>query len=331
MTRHAIAIIGGGVAGLTAARHLASTQTVTVFDKARGPGGRLANRRRAGFAFDFGAQFFTARDPRFLTEITALRGAGVVAPWHCRFAEIEHGRVQTQRVWHDEPAHFVATGRMSALAAHWAAGLDVRQSTRITALRQDGPCWLLHSEEGGIFGPYDFVVLALPAAQAAGLLPRNSTLHARAAAASMQGCYALMLGFDASLDPGFDAALVRGEVLSWLSLCQSRPGHQAQPGLVALSSNGWAEAHMDHPAAFVRHAMRGELETILGRPLQPVHEDLHRWRYANCPTAADETAALDPSHRLALCGDWLRHGRVEAAYLSGLEIAGQVTAALGGY
>ena len=40
---------------------------VTVFDKGRGPGGRLATRRADDLRFDHGAQYFTARDPRFAT------------------------------------------------------------------------------------------------------------------------------------------------------------------------------------------------------------------------------------------------------------------------
>ncbi|MCB5945852.1 NAD(P)/FAD-dependent oxidoreductase [Acidocella sp. KAb 2-4] len=321
MSRPEIAVIGAGVAGLTAARRLAQTCAVTVFDKARGPGGRLANRQRAGFAFDFGAQFFTARAPRFMAEVGRLRAAGIVQPWHCRFAEIEDGRTQHRRDWADEQPHYVATGRMAALATHWAAGLDVRQNTRIAALERVGRGWALLDDAGRRFGPFAFVVLALPAPQAAALLPSDSPLRTRAASADMQGCYALMLGLTAPLDPGFDAAIIRGEVLSWLSLCQSRPGHEGGPGLVALSRNDWAEAHMDSPAETVRAAMQAELETILGHGLEPAHSDLHRWRYANCPPAPAAPPLADGGETLAVCGDWTHHGRVEAAYLSGLETA----------
>ncbi|GBQ41636.1 hypothetical protein SAMN02746095_03334 [Acidocella aminolytica 101 = DSM 11237] len=329
MKQHSVAIIGAGVAGLTAARQLAATQRITLFDKSRGPGGRLANRRRAGYIFDFGAQFFTARDPRFVAEVASLRAAGVVEPWRCRFAEIEDGEVVARRMWGDEHAHFVALERMSALAAHWAEGLDIRYSTLITSLRQDSTCWLLESEEGEIFGPFDFVILALPAAQAAALLPDASPLWARASTAAMLGCYALMLGLNAPIDLSFDAALVRCGVLSWLSVSQSRPGHQGLPSLVALSSNVWAENHMEDPSDQVIQAMREELERFVNQPLQAVHVDLHRWRYANCPASQDITPALDASLRLAICGDWLHHGRVEAAYLTGYDIAFEVMAVFG--
>ena len=64
------AIIGAGMAGLSCARALiAAGQNVDLFDKGRGPGGRMSTRRMetpiGEIRWDHGAQFFTARDDRF--------------------------------------------------------------------------------------------------------------------------------------------------------------------------------------------------------------------------------------------------------------------------
>uniref|UniRef100_UPI0018DF9768 FAD-dependent oxidoreductase n=1 Tax=Neoroseomonas rubea TaxID=2748666 RepID=UPI0018DF9768 len=65
-----IAILGAGLAGLAAARHLAARGVpVRLFDKGRAPGGRLATRRadHAGrrLQFDHGAQYLRAAGPGF--------------------------------------------------------------------------------------------------------------------------------------------------------------------------------------------------------------------------------------------------------------------------
>ena len=77
-----IAIIGAGMAGLTAARALdeAGLQ-VTVFEKGRGLGGRLSTRRGETGQFDHGAAFFTVRHPAFITEAAAWREEGAVEVW----------------------------------------------------------------------------------------------------------------------------------------------------------------------------------------------------------------------------------------------------------
>ena len=59
-------IIGAGMAGLTAANLLQNAGwAVTVVDKSRGVGGRMATRRLGASRFDHGAQFFTVRDAGF--------------------------------------------------------------------------------------------------------------------------------------------------------------------------------------------------------------------------------------------------------------------------
>ena len=67
-----VLIIGAGMAGLSCAAALGSVgHAVTLIDKARGPGGRMSTRRvdtpLGQAAFDHGAQYFTARDPRVFT------------------------------------------------------------------------------------------------------------------------------------------------------------------------------------------------------------------------------------------------------------------------
>lgn len=107
-------IIGGGMAGLSAATALAETGArIVVLDKGRGPGGRMAARRVeiAGeqVSFDHGAQYFTARDPAFREAVAAWEAAGVAARWPAAGAD----------AW-------VGTPGMNACIKHLAAGLDVR-------------------------------------------------------------------------------------------------------------------------------------------------------------------------------------------------------------
>lgn len=322
--RRRIAIIGAGVAGLAAARRLAPAADITLFEKSRGPGGRLAHRRADPFAFDFGAQFITARDPGFRQEADSLAARGLLAPWQCRFAEFEGDRLISTRPWTADNPHFTGVGRMTAIAAAWAEGLEIFRTTRITALRRASEGWFLDSDKGEEFGPFDFALLSIPAAQAADLLPDETPLRELAAMTRMQGCFALMLGFEDLPDLGFDAAMIRGSKLSWLSVSRSRPGHEGGASLVALSANDWADAHIDDPLDGVRETMMAALRPLTGSLGAPRHSDLHRWRYANCGRRAETAQLIDPDRGLGVCGDWTAEGRVEAAFLSGRRAADMI-------
>ena len=78
-----IAIVGAGMAGLSCATRLAALgHEIALFDKGRGPGGRMATRRVEAdgtmLRFDHGAQYFTARDPRFVEQVARWEREGVL-------------------------------------------------------------------------------------------------------------------------------------------------------------------------------------------------------------------------------------------------------------
>ncbi|WP_165772299.1 NAD(P)/FAD-dependent oxidoreductase [Niveispirillum lacus] len=323
-----VAIIGAGVAGLTAARLLSPRIPTVLYDAAASVGGRLATRRCDGHAFDHGAQFFKPRHPRFAAEVRRLVDQGVVAPWIARFAEFRGGTIASRRQWTSESAHYVGIGGMGALAASWATGLDLRLSRRVTGLRSalDGTWLTLDSD--GEQGPFGLVILALPAPGAHALLPADCPLRSVTARARMKSCYALMLGLDGDLDLGFDAALVKDAPLSWISVTGSRPGHQGPSGIVALAANAWADANRDRPPADIQAALLAALSDLCERPFHASVTTLHHWPSANSDPVRADGPQIDPDHRIALCGDWLRQGRVEAAFLSGAQIADTIIAAM---
>ena len=81
MTTQHIAIIGAGMAGVTCARTLRQAgHKVTIFEKSRGLGGRMATRASAFGSFDHGAQYFTVRDPRMALALQTVPDSLT----HCR-------------------------------------------------------------------------------------------------------------------------------------------------------------------------------------------------------------------------------------------------------
>ena len=60
-----IAIIGAGISALTIAQNLKNVATVSIFEKSRSVGGRMALRRSGPYEFYHGTQFFTAKNKDF--------------------------------------------------------------------------------------------------------------------------------------------------------------------------------------------------------------------------------------------------------------------------
>ena len=113
-----VAVIGGGMAGLTCARTLGTHPehrvAVQVFDTGREPGGRTATQQREGYQFDAGAQYFTVHGPRFRRAVDAWSAAGLVAEWNGRLCVLEHGTMSAS----EKKTRYVGVPSMSAVARH---------------------------------------------------------------------------------------------------------------------------------------------------------------------------------------------------------------------
>ena len=327
MTR--IAVVGAGLSGLVFAQALAGHARVDVFEKSRGFGGRMATRRNDSYQFDHGAQFFTAKSESFQAFLEPWLAAGVVARWDARFVEFEDGCISSRHSWSDEYPHYVGVPGMNALGRALGETLGVRLETRVGTIDGEAGDWVLGDDQGRELGRFDWIVSAVPAAQARALLPPGFAYHAEVEQRDMPGCYSLMLAFERSLPLDWDAALVKHPVISWISVDSSKPGRPAGYRLLVHASNRWAEANMELADDAVVEALVEATSTTIGQDLGAAERiDLHRWRYANPGPRTGDYALIDEPNRLAAIGDWCIRGRIEAAFHSGREAADRIAALL---
>lgn len=312
-----MAVVGAGIAGLACAELLRRRGwQVRLFDKGRGPGGRMSTRRARGWRFDHGAQYFTVRDARFARAVEAWRRAGVVARWDGEIVVLEDG---SRRPTGGGTERWVGVPGMSAVCRHLGAGLEVAFGTRVERLERAGESWRLTSAAGEQLGRYDAVVVAVPAPQAAHLLaPVAPGVAARCARVDMAPCWAAMVAFDRPLELGFDGAFVHRSALSWVARNGSKPGRPPGEAWVLHGSPDWSRDHLElAPEAAAERLLAALAAACGGIERRPVFLDAHRWRYALPAEPLPETCLLDAGLRLAVCGDWCAGPRVEGAYLSG--------------
>ena len=316
-----IAIIGTGLAGLSAAQALnAAGLDVQLFDKSRGSGGRMASKRSDAGSLDLGAQYFTARDRRFVDVVQQWQARGWVAEWDPQLYQLdEHGLHPSP----DEQLRWVGTPRMSAISRALLGALPVHFSCRITEVFRGEQNWQLQDAEGQSHGPFSAVIVATPAPQATGLLSAAPKLAGTAASVIMTPTWAVALAFASPLDTPVQASFVRGSAIDWLARNRSKPGRDSHYDTWVLhASSEWSRQHLDLAKEEVIEHLHGAFAELIGCCLPaPSFSLAHRWLYAR-PAGNHEWGALaDADLGLYACGDWCLSGRVEGAWLSGQEAA----------
>ena len=315
MLAKAIAVIGAGVSGIAVARGLVGIADVTVFEKSGVLGGRMAHRQVEPFAFDHGAQYFTARSHAFQEVVEDAIENDAAAIWPVEIASLFIKL--TNRTEIVEP-RYVGRPAMISLAKFLAKNIQVRRETEIKSLHRSAGGWHLVDLGGMTHGPFDLVISSAPGPQTAKLLPEAFSGHPAVSLAQMSGCFTLMVGYNTANALTFAAARVQHPVLSWISVDNSKPGRGQKSSLVIHSRNDWAQAYLQANRDWVKTTMLAALADVTGMDFTASQWiDLHRWRFANVEKAAGVPYLFDPENGLAACGDWCLGNRVEAAFESG--------------
>lgn len=306
MHQHTV-IVGAGIAGLLAARILDEAGArVTVLEKSRGPGGRLATKRVGDAVFDQGAQYFTVKDPRFAVWVERWEKAGVVVRWPGG----------------DGRRHIGRPG-MTAVPKALAEGLNLKRTHLVTAVGRCGDHWCVDIEGHGCLRA-DRVLLTAPVPQSLALLRAGGVLlpeplGARLGALDYNPCLALLatLAGRSRLPVGGikrDAGDVR-----WVADNQAKGVSPNGAAVTLHLSPDFSAAHYGRAEGEVLEQVRAEAEDLIGAPIAAA--TLHRWRYSQARSLYAEPMVWLPDLKLGFAGDAFGGPRVEGAALSGLALA----------
>lgn len=300
---------------------------VTLFDKGRGVGGRLATRwveledNEKGY-FDHGAQFFTVREPRFQSFVDDWLAAGVVSEWSRGFANA------SELAPDDGHPRYRSNNGMNAIARHLATNLHVQLNAKVESLSCPADQWQVKLESGyETFA--DAVILTSPVPQSLALLAAgNCTLpeHIRLSLEFLtyDPCFAVMAVLAAPTrlpEPG--ALQLDQEPIFWIA-DNHRKG--ISPDAFTITIHAGPE--------FTRQHWDADHETIARKLLHAAGEwlrapvkswQVHRWRYSQ-PQMVYPASCLgvNVGAPLVFAGDAFGAPRVEGAAMSGLAAADKI-------
>jgi len=336
-----VLVIGAGMAGLRSATlRAAAGDRVSVVDKGRRHGGRMATRRIDDASFDTGVLDLAASGPTFTELLGRWPEAAPLPPTGVPTDEAHRVDPASGPRWRGVP-----TMRSLPTGLATRSGTDVRLATTVTGLAVVDGRW--HAAlartgdgDGGDVASLsaDALVLTAPAPQALVLLRSSPGLASADTLARLEtvvyvpSLTVLARPVDRDVEPDalidVHAPVVEAGAPARVRIHRNdRTGASAVVALTLQADAEFSAAHLDGDRQAAAHALAREASERCGTPLEVLH--VHGWRYAqvvqgiDLPALRDDTAGAP----LVLAGDLfeahgdapagLRPEGVERAFVSG--------------
>ncbi len=355
-----VAIIGAGMSGLAAAHTLQDAgRTVTIFEKSHGVGGRAATRKRNGFIYDHGAQYFKG-------------GSELSTEWITKRFPTPDLIDIAKPVWIFDSAGHIKEGDpkqnadpkwsyrsgFTSFSKRMAEDLDVHLETLVGRIQQTAAGWQIFGAGNEQLGNFDQLLITIPAAQAISLIEasqfedghgkaireqaatpttpttledgRGKAISAQLGKAKYNPLICVMLGYKPTPQTRPYYALVntdKGHPISWLAWEHEKAQERTPEGaglLIAQMAPSYSKEHREMLETFLFQDVARHVSTLVDEQLTiPIFTDVQYWRYALPSEKADADAllALTLPLGLAFCGDAFVGGRAHLALEDGVHVA----------
>lgn len=333
-----IGIIGAGISGLVAGRILAKAgHDVTVFEKSRGYGGRMATRyfgENREIKLDHGATSFTAKSDEFKAFIAELSDKGLVEPWTDSISFHDGKELLAVHPARENTTQYIAKDGMNTIGRYLSRWVDVKLESRVTGITMLGKNsqkkkhWMINLQNFNVF-EMDAVLIATPGVQAYGLIQTSQDETAvrniirQIDEVHYKPSFSVMLGYKNGEKPDWKAFAANNDIISYVSNESSKRDTGEEVNLVVQTTAEFATKHAKDDKEAVASLVVQELRSLAGKWAgNPVWAQVHYWRYTRPGMVFDTPFMELEGHpaMLALVGDYFNGSDVEAAYLSGYRL-----------
>ncbi|PWN06565.1 NAD(P)/FAD-dependent oxidoreductase [Rhodohalobacter mucosus] len=333
-----IGIIGAGISGLTAGKILAEAgHDVTIFEKSRGYGGRMATRyagKSNQLKLDHGLSWFSPESDEFKAFTAEMLEKKLLRVWGRNFMFYDGEVLSSSNPNNESSLKYTAVGGMNTIGKHLSRWVDVQTEARVGGLTYIGNHrtkkrpWMINMSSARTFEA-DAIIIATPAPQAYGII--NTTIDEvdtlkivrEIDDINYSPVLTLMLGFSKMDAPEWEGIVCRNSAIQFVSNESSKRDTGHKCALVVHASSAFSSANKDEDEERLTGKLTAALAEITGGWVTaPDWSQLHYWKYST-PKSFLEAPFMEIQEKeaqLAVIGDYFNGRGIDAAYRSGLAL-----------
>ncbi|HLR30903.1 MAG TPA: FAD-dependent oxidoreductase [Fodinibius sp.] len=330
-----IGIIGASFSGLIAGVRLAKAgHDVTIIERNRSLGGRLASLGLGGMTMDYGISHFSAETNTFREFIDELSQKQEIVEWAEAFSLHDGDQLLREDPNASPLTKYAMTGGIHSIAKYLSRWVDIKSQEKAGGVTYIGPdrgkkrSWMINLTDITVF-ECDAVIIATPAPEAYGVL---QTAQDETAARKIirvidevfyDDCITLSASFQRT-PPDWKGIICGRSDVRWIGNESSKRGTGDQTGLVIHSTHDFYRRNATVNDETVTQRLLEEASSVIGSwAHQPEATYLHRWQFFKARSTINEyfmeLEMIDAP--LALIGNYFGGSSLENAYLSGNSLA----------
>ncbi|MGB5632314.1 MAG: FAD-dependent oxidoreductase [Waterburya sp.] len=307
-------VIGGGITGLITATVLQRRGIqVTVLDKGRGIGGRLATRRLSQGdsiegVFDYGTQYFSVKSPQFQVWVDDWLRQGVIKEWCQGFAEA------------DGQPRYCGVNGTRGIAKYLAQDLDVHTSTKVIQLSYDKQ-WQIETDSDQQYQG-DMIVMTPPIPQSLSLLDASLIVLPLEIRFSLEqieydSCIAILALLEKPSNiPAPGGIALEDDSLVWVADNYQKGISPDGYAVTLHSTPKFSNDYWESDDAEIAYKLFTAAADYLDSPV--IKYQVHRWHYSLPKTFYAEPYLALSELPLVMTGDAFVASNLEGAVLSGI-------------
>ena len=306
-------IIGSGISGSTIANLLNKKNSVKVFDKARGPGGRSSFKRlNKNQGFDHGIQYISPKSFKFKKFINSLIKKNVLKKWEGEHIYLKKG---------EKKNHIKIIGRKgnNDLCKFLLKKINISFQSEVKKIEYKNKFWNLKFANGEIKN-FKKLILTCPFPQLVKLSKKFIRHPFIKRKLKMDANITVMIAIK-KIKQEPSSYLFNDKILGWAANENSKKRFSSKFGLWTLQSTyNWANKKIN------KNKVNKEINSkilidkffeLTGFKYEKPEFILnHGWKYSSHSKKLSILSYWDPKINLGICADWFIGPRFEAGWIS---------------
>tara|TARA_B100001093_G_scaffold484257_1_gene517503 strand:- start:972 stop:1940 length:969 start_codon:yes stop_codon:yes gene_type:complete len=308
-------IVGSGVAGSTIANLLAKKYSVEIFDKAKGVGGRAANRRYIkNLSFDHGVQYISPKSKIFKKFILRLKKKGIIKEWEGKHIDLTNHDPTNKKI------KYIGKKGNNQISKFLLKKIKKRLASPVVKIEFYKKQWkiTLKNKE---FYYYKNLIFAIPFPQIKTIAKRYLDKKFLKLNIKMEPNLTVMAVFKDCKKNLISSIKFNDNILGWAANENSKKRYKTKLSLWTIQSNEkWAKKKINIYKENKKNTSNQLLSQFMKqtnlKKERLIFNSIHGWKYSYNKNSTKLKSIWYKKYNMGVCGDWFIGPKVENAWES---------------